>query len=385
MSRFLAVILAHSLVTAACVVSIPALDILRGGALVARAAGLHGRAADVLGQLGTHAVTTEAVTVPTRHGTIRARLYAPEVHWRRTVLLTPGVHAEGIDEPRLVKFAGDLAAGGLGVLTIELPDLLEYRITPRLPDQIEDVAAWMVPQHRLAPDGRVGLIGVSFAGGLSVVAAGRERIRDDVAFVMAFGGHGDLQRTLRYLCTGVQADGAVRPPHDYGLVVVLLNLAHVLVPAGQVDALRDGIGLFMRASHVDMVNRPRAATMFAEAVRYEATLPEPSRALLHAVNTRDVSLLGKVLLPTVEQTALPESVSPASGPPPRAPVFLLHGADDNVVPAIESHLLGERLAQQGVTVHVLITPLITHAEVDRPPTAPEVLALVRFWGAMLAR
>ena len=228
-------------------------------------------------------------------------------------------------------------------------------------------------------------MGVSFAGGLSVVAAGRARIRDHVAFVMAFGGHGDLQRTLRYLCTGVQADGAMRPPHDYGLVVVLLNLAPALVPPDQVDSLRHGISLFMRASHIAMVDQAHAATVFAEGVAHEATLPEPSRALLHAVNTRDVALLGKVLLPVVEQTVLPDAVSPASSPAPRAPVFLLHGADDNVVPSIESRLLGDDLRARGVEVHELITPLITHAEVDRPPTAREVWALIRFWGAMLAR
>ena len=66
-------------------------------------------------------------------------------------------------------------------------------------------------------------------------------------------------------------------------------------------------------------------------------------------------------------------------------MFLLHGADDNVVPAIESQLLGDRLRREGVDVRVQVTPLITHAEVDRPPTVPEVWKLVRFWGAMLAR
>lgn len=385
MSRFLAALVAHGLVTVGLVLAIPAGDLVRGTALVVRAANLHGRVQDAVASVDLHHVTTEALRVPTRHGAIKARLYRPGTTWRRTILLTPGVHAEGIDEPRLVGFAGDLAQSGLGVLTVELPDLLEYRITPRLPDQIEDAAAWLLDRPDFARDGRVGLVGISFAGGLSVVAAGRERIRDHVAYVMAFGGHGDLQRTLRYLCTGIQADGVHRPPHDYGLVVVLLNLASSLVPSEQVDGLRAGINLFMRASHVDMVDHGRALQIFGEAVALEPSLPEPSRSLLHAVNTRDVTTLGRVLLPAVERTALPASVSPATSPPPRAPVFLLHGADDNVVPAIESQLLGDRLRREGVDVRVQVTPLITHAEVDRPPTVPEVWKLVRFWGAMLAR
>ena len=52
----------------------------------------------------------------------------------------------------------------------------------------------MAAQPDLAPDGRVGIVGISFAGGLSIVAAGRPSIRDKVAFVVSFGGHGDLPR-----------------------------------------------------------------------------------------------------------------------------------------------------------------------------------------------
>ena len=51
------------------------------------------------------------------------------------------------------------------------------------------------------------MMGISFAGGLSIVAAGRPALRDHVAVVLSLGGHGDLPRTLRYLCTGIQADG----------------------------------------------------------------------------------------------------------------------------------------------------------------------------------
>ena len=60
----------------------------------------------------------------------------------------------------------------------------------------------MAQQPDLAPDGRVGIVGISFAGGLSIAAAGRPAIRDKVAFVVSFGGHGDLPRVMRYLATG---------------------------------------------------------------------------------------------------------------------------------------------------------------------------------------
>ena len=138
---------------------------------------------------------------------MRARVYTATEVDGPPALLVPGVHAGGIDEPRLVQFARDVASMGRTVVTAELPDLKRYSITPRTTDMIEDAALWLSTTQRLAPDGRIGMMGISFAGGLSIVAAGRPSLRDRVAFVMSFGGHGDLPRTLRYLCTGVQPDG----------------------------------------------------------------------------------------------------------------------------------------------------------------------------------
>jgi dienelactone hydrolase len=175
-------------------------------------------------------------------------------------MLVPGVHAAGIDEPRLVGFARDMAAMGHPVLTVELPDLMRYQITPRTTDMIEDAAAWMKGQSEYAgPDGRVGMMGISFGGGLTVVAAGRPGLRNGVAFAMSFGGHGDLPRTLTYLCTGVQPDGVIRPPHDYGLAIVLLGAAAEVVPSEQVQPLREAILSFLEASRLDMIDKTRAA------------------------------------------------------------------------------------------------------------------------------
>jgi hypothetical protein len=181
---------------------------LSSAALVVRAAGMHGWWADPVARWRTVAFTTADTVIPARDGTLRARTYRPAAVRASPVLLTGGVHAKGIDEPRLVKLAGDLAAGGTPVITAEVPDLLQYRITPALTDAIEDATVWVAAQRELAPDGKIGVFGISFAGGLSISAAGRQRARDRVAYVVSFGGHGNLVRVIRYLCTGRQPDGA---------------------------------------------------------------------------------------------------------------------------------------------------------------------------------
>src|SRR5262249_39929370 len=157
-------------------------------------------------------------------------------------------------EPRLVGLATELSASGIRIVTPDIPDLSQFAITPAITDAIEQSAGWLAGQPQFAPDGRVGMMGISFSGGLSVVAAGRPSRQGRVAYVFSFGGHGDLPRVLRYLCTGVepappgsgsaleqvrlkpdatdsrgtrpQADLAQAPrPHDYGVAVILLGTA----------------------------------------------------------------------------------------------------------------------------------------------------------------
>jgi pimeloyl-ACP methyl ester carboxylesterase len=362
----------------------------RSASLVIRAAQLQGfllRAAQVQAQ---HYTIEPVATIHTRHGDVRTRLYRPD-SIRRLVLLVPGVHAMGIDEPRLIGLSNELAATGLGVVTMELPDLAGYRFTPETVDIIEDGARWLSARRDLTPDGTIGLMGISFAGGLSMVAAGRPSIRDRLAFVFSFGGHGDLPRVLRYLCTGLEplrpddpagTPAHVRPPHDYGVAVILVGIADRMVPPAQVEPLRRGIVTFLTASQLDPIDKAKAAIVFEEARAIAAHLPEPAASLMKAVNSRDVKGLGARLLGVLEGIEYPDSLSPDHSAPPRAPVFLLHGADDTVIPSVESILLAEHL-ERTTRVRTLLSGLITHAEVDRGAAAAEVIKLVGFWAELL--
>jgi dienelactone hydrolase len=357
---------------------------IRGAAFVVKAAGMQGFGQKAARWQSTSVTETAVRPIPWRGGVLRSRSYLPGRESGRTILLVPGVHAAGIDEPRLIGFAREIAAMGHPVVTAELPDLAHYEITTRTTDMIEDAAAWTMrqPEYR-GRDGRIGVLGISFGGGLSVVAAARPAIRDNVEFVMAFGGHADLPRTLKYLCTGIQPDGATRPPHDYGLAIVLLSAADRVVPAGQVKPLREAILSFLEASRLDMVDKAKALAEFNRAKSLESVLPEPSRTYMGYVNARDVAHLGPILLPHVAELGGDAALSPARSPFPNGPVYLLHGTDDNVVPAIESTLLARDLKARGVPVHVLLTPLITHAEVDKGSTFAAVWRLIHFWSKML--
>jgi dienelactone hydrolase len=378
-----------------------------GLSFVIRAADVQGtarRAAD----FDTIPIAEREMSIPTRRGPLRARLYEPARPAHRTALLVSGLHAAGIDEPRLVALARQLSGSGVRIVTPDIPELSRFEITPAITDAIEEAGGWLSVASGVAPDHKVGLMGISFSGGLATIAAGRPSMADRVAFVFAFGGHDDLPRVLRYLCTGIEprpgnqirlkpdtTGGAasaarqsdqpfVRPPHDYGVAVILLGIAHRLVPLAQVGPLRDAVRRFLWASHLDRVDKPQAEREFGALRDLAKRMPEPSATLLKYVNERDVVHLGAKLLPFVGVYGGDPALSASKSPKPSAAVFLLHGTDDNVIPAVESEYLAEDLRGHA-PVHLLLSGLISHAEADRPMHVGDVLQLAGFWGDLLSR
>ena len=126
---------------------------LHGLSFVIRAADMQGvarRAAD----FDTTRVTERELSIPTRRGPMRARLYEPAGSHARAALLTSGLHASGIDEPRLVRLAQQIAATHIAVVTPDIPELSRFEIAPAITDAIEDAGAWLADQATLAPDAR---------------------------------------------------------------------------------------------------------------------------------------------------------------------------------------------------------------------------------------
>ena len=156
-------------------------------------------------------------------------------------MVAHGVHYQGIDEWRLVPFARALAASGLTVLTPELTDVADYRITSSGVGVIRDSVRYLASNREHVLGERVGLLGFSFAGGLSLVAAEAAETARHLSFVSSVGGHHDLRRVLRFLIHNEieTPTGVVRKPaHEYGLVVLLYgNLDH-FVPKQDVELLR---------------------------------------------------------------------------------------------------------------------------------------------------
>jgi acetyl esterase/lipase len=341
----------------------------------------HVRAAEFLTLLAqkpapvTAEVETEEVSVPSEAGPIRARLY-----FRRGAPPSPGmvvahgVHYRGIDERRLVPFARALAQSGLTVLTPELQDLADYRITSSGVDVIRAAVRYLPTRaDRVAP-GKVGLLGFSFAGGLSLVAAEQPATAALLSSVTSVGGHHDLRRVLRFLIHNeIETPRGIvhQKAHDYGLVVLVYgNLEH-FVPPADLPVMRTGFRAWL---HEDQKTAREAAKA--------RTSPEAER-LWQLLETQQLQTLAPELDALLEgQRSELASLSAAGHLRElRVPVYLLHGSHDSVIPPSETDAASLEL--DGAEHQALVSPLLEHVEVSKSAGLGDKLALVSFMAKLL--
>ena len=349
-------------------------------ALLWQPASAHVRAASLLVRIAdpdTHGWLADASRHPVveRDDAVmggRARLYLPtDVAHPPGVVVVHGVHWKGIDEPRLRAFARTIAASGVAVLTPEIRELCDYRIDPASIDTIGVAAQALSARLGGAP---VGVMGLSFAGGLSLVAATDPRYAPSFAFVVAVGAHDDLGRVLRFFTSNEspRPDGTTLrlQAHDYGAVVLVYSHVEDFFPADDVPVARDALRSWL---HEDFdVARSRAEALSPEAaVRMKQVFAHSP--VLARVLDAEVARLSPQLAAVSPGAHLADI---------RVPVFLLHGAGDRVIPSSETEWLAHDTPRAMLRA-ALISPAIEHVEIEGTPSVGDQLALVHFMGDVL--
>ena len=316
-------------------------------------------------------VTTTDITLPLASGPVRARLYTPAGKPNAPAFIVlHGVHHLGMDEPRLIAFAASMASCGLRVLTPELPAIKDYHVGPASIDSIGDSAAWLAHENGDRP---VGVMGLSFSGSLALLAAAAPHFRPNIKFVVAIGSEDEMARVAEYYRTGEDprpnGTDELLPPHEYGALVLEYENIEEFVPQHDVPALRAVLRAHLyedpvaEAAAQDHLN-PVQAAMAKQLL--DATNPVTRRKLAeeetrHIEDMAGVSPHGRLGNLTT-------------------PVYLLHGAGDNIIPAAETQWIGNELPSETLKAS-LITPVLSHIDMDTTGvTLADNLRLVHFFG-----
>jgi dienelactone hydrolase len=354
-----------------------------GGALYAaprylRAAGLLLRFADPdshsrIARFGTHELEVRELSLDGPRGPIPARLYVPkDMSDAPGVVMLHGVHRLSIDEPRLVRFARAIAATGAVVLTPAIAEIAGYRVDPASIDTI-GVAANKLAEMQHHP---VGIIGMSFGGGLALLAAADPRYAASIGLVLSIGGHDDMKRVARFFATGI-ADEPSGPPlhmkaHPYGALVLAHANADGFFPPADIDDARAALSAWL-------------GERWDEAKAHAAKLSPPSRTLVEHLFAGTIDQDRQQFLDAIDRVSDKMiRISPHDHVAAlTARVFILHGAADTVIPPSEADWLLHDLPPAAHTT-LLVTPALGHVELAGVPTLREQLALVGFMAQALA-
>ncbi|HEX8817354.1 MAG TPA: hypothetical protein VF753_17805 [Terriglobales bacterium] len=342
-----------------------------------RAAGLLMRIQDSehpgwLAEREAYRVSESATEVATQAGLIRARLYAPEgLSDAPGMVIVHGVHRLGIEEPRLVAFARAMAAGGVQVLTPELASLADYRVEPGAIALIGDSArSFAESLHQ-----KVGVLGISFGGGLALLAAADLQYARYIRFVMTVGAHDDLGRVTEFFVTNriERPDRSVAQmkANDYGPLVLIYSHAEDFFPPADVPRARNALRLLLW-------EQPD------ESKKEAGALSESSQHEMDLIYKGDKQALAGEMQQVVERHQ-PEmaAVSPHGHLAAlQVPVFLLHGAGDNVIPPTELLWLEHEVPHDKLRA-ALVSPAISHASMEDTFPFVDRLRLVDFMAKVL--
>jgi pimeloyl-ACP methyl ester carboxylesterase len=286
---------------------------------------------------------------------LTVEVYQPPQPATATLVLVPGLHPQGIRDPRFRSFADACAQAGFAVVA---PDVVEFRTFHIQADVVDRLARLVeaLPRHLPAATLRnVGLFGVSYAGGPVLVAAARPEVAARLHFVGAFGGYYDLVHAVDYGLTGTHPGTSGLPaPHQWARMILVAQDAAGFLP--QPDA-----------REVEQALRLRLDLKVPEAEAREAAMSPAARTFLNDV------LDGPSPAETARfQAALPRyqplsrRLSPSAVVPaldPRLRVYLLHGRGDDVIPYCETEELERAFARAGHPhVNALISAAFRHVD-----------------------
>lgn len=237
-----------------------------------------------------------------------------------------------LDDPRLVKLSEDAARAGFVMLVPFSERLDEELILPEETDALVGAFEYLQTRPYMNP-GRVGYIGVSVGASLALLAAADPRIRDDVDFVVAFGGYYDALDTFVALASRrIEYDGLDEPwtPRWHSIKVMARQFIHELDDPYDRDVLT---AAFVDRKPVTRDQLDALSPTGRAVYDFLTSAGDPARAR---------ALIGE-LPPDAVNRLRALSPSRVAGDL-RTEVFIVHDRGDEFIPYVESRRLRDALA-----------------------------------------
>ena len=327
----------------------------------------------LVASLVSQPVHTQDLTLHVPSGDVRSRTYTPINRPNAPALVVlHGVHHLGIDEPRLMAFASAMASCGYRVLTPELPDIMDYHVDAASIITIAQSTQWWARQT----GGPVGVMGLSFSGGLALIASTDPIYHPDFKFVFAVGSQDSMARVVQYYRTGtdIRPTGPkeILPAHEYGPLVIEYEYVQDFVPPQDIAAIRP----VLRAHLYE--DKP------AEALAEASLTPAQTAEAKELMDATSPKTRAQIAAASIRHTADMDELSPGPRlPTMKTPVYLLHGEADNIIPSAETLWMATQLPADTLQA-VLVSRVISHIDMDQgSPGLMEQWRLIHFFALII--
>ena len=269
-----------------------------------------------------------------------ADLYGNTETPRGAVVVVPGLTPHGKDDARLAAFAKSLARAQFLVLVPDIANTRALKVSASDSFHIADAVEELAARFSGGGERSVGLVAISYAVGPALLAAAETPAGRQLRFIVAIGGYYDIEAAIGFVTTGAyrEANGSWRrgAPNEFGKFIFLRSNA---------DRIADPAD---RARLIAIAER-RLADPAADIGQLAARLGTQGRAVHELIDNRDPLRVGELMahLPEPilrELRALDLRRTDLSRVP--GPVFLVHGADDQIIPPGESAKLAAALGSR---------------------------------------
>jgi dienelactone hydrolase len=293
--------------------------------------------------------------------------YHPGVEKRAAILLTHGIIEDGKDDPRLIRFAYSLARAGFVVLVPDLKGMKSFRILFSDVDAIVASFRHLSSLTDIVEEGKMGLMGFSYAAGPTIMAAAHPSLQSRVKFIVSFGGYYDPVNVIRFITTGTFEYGGEKgflQPEPYGKWVFFMNNVDYVENDRDRKVLRE-------------IFKNEQMNASADVASLLAQLTPQGKSLYELLINKDparVEGLVKKIDPRVQDFLRKLSMEPFV-PSVGARFIIGHGSTDPLIPYTESLRLADAVKDKS-RVHVAVLRLFTHVDpAQRSFSAKEFFAV----------
>jgi pimeloyl-ACP methyl ester carboxylesterase len=286
-------------------------------------------------------------------GPATADLYRSSAPPSGAVVVVPGLTSDGKDDPRLVAFAASLARGRFLVLVPDIPNTRALKVSAADSVFIADAIEELAQRSGAGAEHSVGLVAISYAVGPALLAASRPPAGRHVGFIVSIGGYYDIEAAIAFVTTGYYRlpDGSWQhaTPNEWGKWIFLRS------NADRVTAQSD-------RDHLLRIADRKLANAAAEIADLVAPLGPEGRAIYELIANHDperVSALVARLPEAIRRELRRLDLKSQDLRQLTAPLIIVHGRDDTVIPYSESVKLAEAV---GARAELFVVEHFAHVD-----------------------